>query len=98
MRAGVAAVQERARRFTKRAKEPAIRDEVCLSPSSMGWNRSGAQRKRRNPTSSAYLEKYEYELVGNFSERVRVRTGAAVLAPVERGDLVHVVGLELEVE
>ncbi len=31
-------------------------------------------------------------------ERVRVRTGAAVLAPIKRGDLVHVLRAELEVE
>jgi len=30
--------------------------------------------------------------VGNVVERVRVRTGPAVLAPIERGDRVHVLG------
>src|SRR5919202_4795030 len=43
-------------------------------------------------------EKYASESAGNVGERVRVRTGAAVLAPVERGDLIHVALLELEVE
>lgn len=36
--------------------------------------------------------------VGDVVERVRVRTGAAVLTPVERGDLFYVTWLELEVE
>src|SRR5215207_9533083 len=39
-----------------------------------------------------------FELAGYLGVRVRVWTGAAVLAPVERGDLLHVCGLELEVE
>src|SRR5919107_2421181 len=38
------------------------------------------------------------ELAGDVGERVRVRAGAAVLPPVEDGDLVHIAGLELEVK
>src|SRR3712207_2448835 len=38
------------------------------------------------------------ESAGDVSERVRVRTGAAVLPSFERSDRVYVTGLELEVE
>src|SRR5215204_5852087 len=46
----------------------------------------------------ATVDVFGGESAGDVGERVGVRTGAAVLASVERGDRVHVAGLELEVE
>src|SRR5215210_47414 len=65
--------------------------EVIPEPGE-GQGASGGSPRRARPRPG------RGKSAGDVSERVRVRTGAAVLTPVERGDRLHVGGLELEVE
>ncbi len=69
------------------ATQPFFRSRVVLTHFP-----GGSPRRVRAP------DLFGDESVGNVVERVRVRTGAAVPALVERGDRADVGGLEFEVK